>query len=142
MNKIAVIVFLLLTLSACNNPTKNSTITINGERLIVETVSSQADQARGLSGRSSLDQDRGMLFIFNDYKDRTFWMKGMEIPLDIVWIKDDIIVGAATSVPVPTSSVLLRYHSPEPVDAVLEVNAGWLEAHNIKVGSKLEGLTN
>ena len=52
----------------------------------VELADSPDKRIRGLSGRASLDARPGMLFIFEKPERFRFWMREMEIPLDIVWI--------------------------------------------------------
>ncbi|MCZ7625774.1 MAG: DUF192 domain-containing protein [Candidatus Methylomirabilis sp.] len=56
--------------------------------ITVEVARTRREQAKGLAGRSSLPKGEGMLFPFDAAEHRTFWMKGMLIPLDIVWIRE------------------------------------------------------
>jgi uncharacterized protein len=110
-----------------------SQVVINGQVVKVELAVSREERYRGLSNRKSLGADQGMLFVFSDYAPRSFWMNEMLIPLDIIWIKDDKIVGIAYSV--ATAPPLVSYHSPEPVNYVLEVNAGWAKTYSITTGN-------
>jgi uncharacterized membrane protein (UPF0127 family) len=52
----------------------------------------------------------------------------MQFDLDLVWIRDERIVGITPNVPAPAASVpesqLPSYPSPGRIDAVLEVPAG------------------
>ena len=52
----------------------------------VEVVSKTYDLERGLMYRTSLDQDKGMLFVFTFNDRHQFWMKNMHFDLDILWI--------------------------------------------------------
>jgi hypothetical protein len=52
----------------------------------VELATTPEDRARGLMFRKHLDDDRGMLFIFEEENVYPFWMKNTFIPLDILWI--------------------------------------------------------
>jgi uncharacterized membrane protein (UPF0127 family) len=113
-----------------------SKVVINGQTVNVELAISQEDRLRGLSNRESLGADQGMLFVFPDYAPRSFWMKDMQIPLDIIWIKDNQIVGIAYSV--ATAPPLIAYHSPEPVNYVLEVNAGWAKSFSVTTRTRVE----
>lgn len=74
-----------------------------------------------------------MLFPFDAADLRTFWMKGMLIPLDIVWIREGKIVAIDASVPPPRS-----HESPAVVDhvadLVLEVPAGFAAEMGISPG--------
>jgi hypothetical protein len=78
-----------------------------------------------------------MLFLYNIKRPAVFWMKGMRFPLDIIWIADGKVVQIdkqAPHEPGVADPDLKRYISNEPVDAVLEVNAGFAEKNGIKVG--------
>lgn len=97
------------------------------------------EQAQGLAGRESIADDFGMLFVFPDYQYRTFWMKGMLVPIDIIWIRDGLVVGYEDEVPPPAGAAsknLTLYRSPEAVNYVLEVRAGTRKEQGWKVGEK------
>ena len=85
-----------------------------------------------------------MLFLFEGPAPRSFWMRGMQFCIDIVWIENGVIQGAAESVcPEPagaTDADLTSYVSPVPVTYVLEVPAGWLDAYGLGAGTPVEGL--
>ena len=100
-------------------------------------------KAQGLSDRESLRPGTGMLFPYEESRIRTFWMKNMHFPLDMVWIDADCTVAHVTdNVPPPTpgtsNSDLPTYSSTVPVVHVLEVNAGDFEQNSIGVGDKVE----
>ena len=66
-------------------------------------------------------------------------MKGMLQPIDIIWIKDDIIVGISDNLPVPKAGEELDYYyPPSEMNRVLEVAAGTAQANNWQVGDRLE----
>jgi uncharacterized membrane protein (UPF0127 family) len=78
-----------------------------------------------------------MLFVFHDAVERTFWMKGVRFPIDIIWLRDNTIIGIAHDVqpePDVSDDELTRYRSPGPVNAVLEVVAGTAEILHIGKG--------
>jgi len=104
----------------------------------VEIAGNFASRAQGLSGRPSLEGDEGMLFIFPAPGTYGFWMQGMRFPLDIIWIRGDRVVGFAENAPVPTGADPPTFLPPEPVDRVLEINAGLVAARGIKIGDKIE----
>jgi uncharacterized membrane protein (UPF0127 family) len=85
-----------------------------------------------------------MLFRYPEPAPRSFWMKGMQFCLDIIWIEDGAIQGAAENVcPAPPGTVdadLPSYVSPVPVRYVLEVPAGWLDAHGFGAGTPVAGV--
>lgn len=109
----------------------------------VEIADTLTKQIRGLSGRSELVEKEGMLFIFNKPGNYGFWMKGMKFPLDIVWIRDNKIIGFEENLlPVPSLSrgQAKIYFPKEPVDRVLEVKAGTIKNFEIKNGDMVEVL--
>lgn len=115
---------------------------IDGVIINVEIANTVASRAQGLGGRQSLDPDSGMLFILPKTEQSQFWMKDMLFPLDMIWIKDNTVVGITPDVanPAPNTSdnKLQLYEPTEPVDKVLEVNANFAAEHGVKVGDNLQ----
>lgn len=109
--------------------------------LNVEIADTNEKRNRGLGFRASLATDSGMLFIHETPKKYTYWMKGMEIPLDIMWIMDDTIADIIPNIPPPiegqSEETLERYSSTVEVNKVLETNAGFVQNYNIQVGDKI-----
>ncbi|MDP3973735.1 MAG: DUF192 domain-containing protein [Candidatus Daviesbacteria bacterium] len=123
------------------SPEASSVVGINDREIKVEIADDQAKRSKGLGGRESLASDSGMLFIFPDKGQYSFWMKGLKFPLDLIWIRDDTIVDIIENVPSPRPNQqdedLPIYQSRIEVDKVLEVNAGVVERFQIKVGDKI-----
>jgi uncharacterized protein len=117
-----------------------STVSINGQTYQVEIVSTIEAQARGLSGRERLEKNSGMLFVYSEPASQAFWMKGMKFPIDIIWIKEQKIVGITENAPVDSNLIPKIYNSPGKVDLVLEVAAGTAAATGIKVGDAVKVL--
>jgi uncharacterized membrane protein (UPF0127 family) len=126
------------------SPLQTAEITVGGVPLTVELAYLPADTSLGLGYREGLAPGTGMLFLFEGPAPRTFWMRGMQFCIDIIWIENGVIQGAAESVcPDPagaTDTDLTSYVSPVPVTYVLEVPAGWLGAYGLGVGTPVEGL--
>lgn len=109
----------------------------------IEIASTPHSRAAGLSGRDNLPSDAGMLFIFEDKNRYGFWMKGMKFPLDLIWIEGDKIKGFTENIPPPINPFNLNiYYPPQPVDKVLELNAGSVKKYNLKIGDKINLLAN
>ncbi len=108
----------------------------------IEVASTPDARSRGLSGRDSLDPNSGMLFTFDKSDKYSFWMKDMKFSLDFIWINSDMVVDLLANVPAPapnqTSDSLPIYQPVTLVDKVLEVNAGFITSHGIKVGDKIQ----
>jgi uncharacterized protein len=115
--------------------TSSATVILNSERFIIDIATNDQEWARGLSGRTSLAADQGMLFLFPSKAPRSFWMKDMNFALDILWLDGDKIVGWEVNVPPPQARTpLISYVSSVPVDKVLELPAGSVARLNLKVG--------
>jgi hypothetical protein len=129
---------------AAQSPLQTAEITVGGVPLTVELAYLPADRSLGLGYREELAPGTGMLFLFEEPAPRSFWMRGMQFCIDIVWIENGVIQGAAESVcPEPagaTDGDLTSYVSPVPVTYVLEVPAGWLDAYGLGPGTPVEGL--
>jgi len=104
----------------------------------VEVVNSALGKFKGLSYRQSLDENKGMLFRFGSPSYYAFWMKGMQFPIDIIWIFNGQVVSIKKNVPIPVDRGLPQYIPDEPATDVLEVKAGYADRHNVKVGDKVD----
>lgn len=112
-----------------------SYVQINNVKIPVEIARTEAETQRGLSGRESLDTDKGMLFIFPKPDYYRFWMPDMNFPIDIIWINENRVVGISQNISNEFDSKNPKFYAPpQPVDRVLEVNAGFAQKENIKVG--------
>ena len=125
-------------------PMETAEITVSDQPLTVELATAPETRARGLGYRQGLAPGTGMLFVFPESSERSFWMKGMRFCLDIIWVEGGEIVGAAENAcPDPAGtpdSARARFSSPEPVRYVLEVPAGWLDGSGFGVGTPVEGI--
>lgn len=121
---------------------QQATIVVGDREVTVDLAVTGAQQQLGLGYRNGLDEDHGMLFIGDSPEPKTFWMKGMRFCLDIIWIEDGQIVGAAESVCPDPDGTLDRdrpvYPSGVPVTHVLEMDAGWLHAHGYGAGTPVD----
>lgn len=107
-------------------------------RIRVEIAASALARARGLSYRDELPDGRGMLFAFGRAQRHAFWMKGMRFPIDIVWIREGEVVDVTPEVPPAEGAIDLRTYTPiVPADEVLELPAGYAEAHGIVPGTRI-----
>lgn len=114
---------------------------IGGVELRVEVASSVKSWQKGLSGRKSLSENKGMLFVFPQEARQSFWMKDMEFPIDIIWINDGKIVDIAPNVQPSFVEPLPQYLPRLPVKFVLETVAGFSFKNNLKIGDAVEILT-
>ena len=132
---VAIVTFLISGEKGKQLPTK--ALSIGEKTLNVEIADTIASRTRGLSGRGFLSEDDGMFFIFPYSAIQYFWMKGMKFPIDIIWISCDKVVGMVVGAEPETGPDYEIFNSPEPVDKVLEINAGLTQRFGIKTGDSI-----
>jgi uncharacterized protein len=103
----------------------------------VEIADDVAEQAKGLMYRKTLGEDRGMLFVYPDERELSYWMKNTLIPLSIAYIDSKgRIVDILDMKPLDDRPP--HYVSSEPVQYALEVNKGFFEKNGVKEGDHAE----
>ena len=102
--------------------------------LNVEIPKNQTEFDLGLMFRESLDEDSGMLFVFEDVSKKHFHMKNTVIPLDIAFINE---YGIIESIEELSPLKVLPISSPTEVLYALEVNRGWFKKNNVNIGDKV-----
>lgn len=124
-------------------PVKKVVITSGKDRneFEVEVASTDAQRKIGLMHRKSLEERKGMLFIFQSQGYMNFWMKDTLIPLDMLFINQDgMIEHVAKNVQPCTASESRncpKTNSEKPVKFVLEINAGMAEKLGIRAGDQV-----
>jgi uncharacterized membrane protein (UPF0127 family) len=102
----------------------------------IEIADDDLQTQRGLMYRRSMKQNRGMLFIFPDEEERSFWMKNTLISLDILYVNaDKEIVSISENAPTKSEQSIW---SEAPAKYVVEVNAGYVAQYGIAVGDKIQ----
>lgn len=103
----------------------------------IEIVDESEERIRGLSGRESIPDDYGMLFVFLLPDNYGFWMKDMKVAIDIIWLSDDgMILGVDENVTPDTYPE--SFYPPRPVRYVLETRAGLVKERGWHVGTVLD----
>lgn len=103
--------------------------------LTVELARTIQEQRVGLMFRLYLEKNKGMLFLFEDERERNFWMKNTSISLDILFVRKDGIIHHIY--PNAVINSLARISSHGAVSAVLEIGAGEAEKLGINVGDRI-----
>jgi uncharacterized membrane protein (UPF0127 family) len=103
----------------------------------VEIADDSAEQAQGLMNRTSLGENRGMLFVFEEEATLSFWMRNTLIPLSVAYIDSEgRIVDIQKMEPLDDEPP--QYVSAEPAQYALEVNQGFFEERGVEVGDTAE----
>jgi hypothetical protein len=104
-------------------------------RFRVELAESPSQRMQGLQGRRALDAKAGMLFVFDAPSVAAMWMKNTYIPLDMLFLNG---VGSIVAIAENTRPMSLQpIGPPEPVKAVLELNAGTVARLGIELGDRV-----
>ena len=128
------------TEQAVPSPTPPESVQVRIRDLVVqaETAVTAEERGQGLSDRTSLAGDAGMLFFMTEEHVPGFHMSNMLIPLDFVWISTNgTVVDLTEDVPHPAANngeVLTGISPSEPVKYVLEVNTGTIETWGLQIG--------
>lgn len=134
-----------INLASQNQNKTQKSIKINDTEIFVEIAKTIEEKAKGLSERTNLPENQGMIFIFPYKTYPSFWMIDMKIPLDIIWISDNTIIQIDENIQPPESSTkneeLPLYKPSGAINYVLEVNAGFSQKMGIAVGDNVD-LTN
>lgn len=113
------------------NEKEFATLSVGEQQYTVEVARTRAAQEQGLSNRDAIGAD-GMLFVFQENQDATFWMKGMRFALDIVWIRGGVVTGIDQNVPPPAQGEDPAVRtSPGAISYVLELPAGGAGAFSV-----------
>jgi len=137
---VAIVLAVLSFLVVKINPAKTvgNNLCFNQTCFKVEIASATNDRQTGLMNRDSLDQDKGMLFVFDKEGNYPIWMKNTKFPLDVIWInKDGKVVDVQTLSPC-TSGSCPSFSAKSNAKYILEINSGLASKDNIKIGDKAD----
>lgn len=112
-----------------------ATIRSGDVSLVVELARTEEQRNRGMMFRKSLDEGKGMLFVFDSDQRMAFWMKNTSIPLSLAYIgSDGTIFQILDLVPFSEDPQL----SQRSIRYALEVPQGWFAKAGLKVGDRFE----
>ncbi|BBD70275.1 hypothetical protein NIES4072_66410 [Nostoc commune NIES-4072] len=106
----------------------------SNQTFYLEAANRTQELEKGLKWRNNLESDRGMLFnLGREYKRVPFWMHQVKVPLDIIYLKNNLVTTIVRNAP-PCMKNLCPIYYGVAANQVLELKAG---ASNIQVGQKL-----
>lgn len=128
----------ILTLLIINNQEREK-IMINNVTVSVKIADEPSEWSEGLMFVKKLDKNEGMLFEYPNEDYRSFWMKNTLIPLDLIFVGEDLrVVDVKQGFEPCEQDPCPVYTSKKPAKYVLEVNAGFVEENNVTIGSILK----
>lgn len=111
-----------------------SSVKINSEIFPLWHAKTKQEMQQGLSNIDWMPEKQGMIFTYTKADNHYFWMKGMLISLDFIWVKDNIIVDIFSK----NKDNWNAFTSDQESDTIIEFQKGTCEKYNIKVGDKIE----
>jgi len=124
-------------------------ITIRAESFELELAADEPSRTRGLMGRTEINPTGGMLFIFDDDADRSFWMANCVIDIDIAFVNSHGVVTASHEMkaerPRGEDEPLMQYEarlasyaSRRPAQFAIELKAGSIRRLGLKAGQQIK----
>lgn len=102
----------------------------------MEVSDDKVERKNGLMNREVLEG--GMIFVFENEGLYSFWMKNTLIPLDMIWLNEEYEVLEIVSAEPCEVEKCPTFGGNEISRYVIELNAGFAEEHEIKVGDKVD----
>ncbi|MDI3543976.1 MAG: uncharacterized protein PWQ28_257 [Candidatus Woesearchaeota archaeon] len=103
----------------------------------VELPTSVEEKATGLMFRESLDEDKGMLYIFDQPMEIGIWAKNCLFPIDAIWISSDKRIVHIETMPPCNEENCPVYRNPELAQYVLEINGGLASKYDFNIGDEV-----
>ncbi|HEX9436011.1 MAG TPA: DUF192 domain-containing protein [Candidatus Limnocylindria bacterium] len=103
----------------------------------VEIAETDATRERGLMGRTTLDEDAGMLFIWSEDSSSAFWMKDTPLRLTVAFISADGRILRTLDMEPCTADPCPVYDPRETYRMALEVRQGALDRTGVRVGDRV-----
>jgi uncharacterized membrane protein (UPF0127 family) len=147
--RIAVVIPIVLTLVACGSDdgdsgnatdppglTRITFVNENGRDvdLLVEVADTPEERSKGLMSRESLPDDQGMLFVFEQEGQASFYMRNTLIPLSVAFVEGE---GAIIEIEDMQAQTEDLHSAPEPYLYAIEANQGWFARNGIDAGSEV-----
>jgi uncharacterized membrane protein (UPF0127 family) len=110
-------------------------VTIDKQTFHVEVAKDEKTRQIGLSEKKSLADNGGMLFVFDAPALHPFWMRGMDFPIDMIFIHNNKIVAIYSTVqPIKDTENGPLYGADVLSDRVLEIKAGMAKKYLFNKG--------
>ena len=117
-----------------NKQEENSKVCFEKSCFNVELAKTTEEKSKGLMFRESLDENKGMLFVYSKEGNYSFWMKNTLIPLDIIWIDSNDKVVYVKNNAQPCNETCKVFSPGKNAKYVLEINGGLAEKLRINLG--------
>jgi uncharacterized protein len=115
-------------------------VDIDGFEILADVAYTDEQLEKGLSIKDNLNEDEGMLFIFQNEGQHNFWMNKMKFPIDILWLDAaGKVVHIESNLQPCTSKPSCTVYEPQKKSLyVLETVAGFAEKHQVEIGTDID----
>jgi uncharacterized membrane protein (UPF0127 family) len=136
VSSVLVIIGIICTSQRNINDSTKKYIRIGDAVFLVDVMDTESERQRGLSKKTELCPNCGMLFVFDKVDIYQFWMKDMYFDIDVVWIRDNEVVEVRKSISHAFGEQEI-FAPHAPVDHVMELPAGTIDAARIVIGQRV-----
>jgi uncharacterized protein len=119
---------------------EKKSVLINGFKVLLAIASNDELRIKGLSGSEKLNENEGMLFLFDKPSKQGFWMNEMKYAIDIIWLdSNSSVVNIEKNLEPCKIFLACPVYDPQ-VDSlyVIELSAGFVDRHSIKNGTIID----
>lgn len=117
-----------------SKPNSRLLLSVGQASVFAEIAATPERTSKGLSGRTQLESDRGMLFVMPTVDRHSFWMRDTYVPLSIAFLAED---GTIQEIRDMTPLSEARVTPGQPSRLMLEVQRGFFERHGVGVGDRV-----
>jgi uncharacterized membrane protein (UPF0127 family) len=134
----AIFLIIVIVLVLVMRPAKEEKVCFKYKCFSADIANTPQAREQGLMFRTQLDENRGMLFVFDKEDIYSFWMKNTLLPLDMIWINGSKQVSYIYANATSCADELCPSITPDAAAKyVLEINAGLVDFYSIKVGDNV-----
>ncbi len=113
-------------------------IYFNNSCIEAELSVTREEMTMGLINRTSLPENGGMIFVFDERCINKIWMKNMSIPLDVIWLDDKGTIIHIDKNVMPCDEYCQPFGPELCSKYVIEVNGGYSDRYNVNVGDNVK----
>ena len=137
-----IFITILIFYSNCRTSENESVIRIGRKRVKVEVADTPSERVIGLSYRKTLEENKGVLFVFPDVSRREFWMYKCNFDIDLAYIDTsgtikEIITMKREPLDKTVDSLKRYISNSQNIKFALEMKGGWFKENNINIGTKI-----
>lgn len=143
-----IILAVFATGCASSAPQTSIEIAIGGEQFVLELSTDMPSRVHGLMGITSIPEHGGMIFVFKEAQQRSFWMSNCLINIDLIFLDSRGTITAIHSMVCEPPQAedeslwiyegrLKHYYSNGPARFAIELTAGSIRRLGLRVNDRI-----